>query len=90
MKAWEFLSKRGVWCKGNYAVDKNGIAINPLDNLAVKFCVLGAICKCYPEEKEFVIVRDMLQLVKGKISDWNDDPKRKKYQVVELLKKLDI
>ena len=48
MKAIELLDSPEKWTKGHGAVDKTGQAVAHSDAIAVRWCLAGALCKCYP------------------------------------------
>ena len=47
MKVKELLNYKGKWTKGEYVRDKNGNKCLVLSKEAVKWCLVGAISKCY-------------------------------------------
>lgn len=100
-KAHEILSKESSWHKGSVAKDRYGLSVEYNDDSAVSFCVLGAICRCYPEDKrEEVKSRVCDKLAKMGFSlfrspnvtifSWNDNPERTQNEVVDLLRRLDV
>ena len=91
MKAWEYLEKKGAWCHGAMARDKDDHPCYPGSKDAVTWCLLGAIFKAYPERRRGVIYSKMYKFLglHDSMSTWNDDPKRTKRQVIALLKKVE-
>jgi hypothetical protein len=53
MKVRDLLSDESKWCKGPTAVDKEGNPTFPLSSTACKWCLAGAIAKCYAEGSAF-------------------------------------
>lgn len=49
MKVRDLLCDEGKWCKGANAVDANGDVVHPLSKHACRWCLLGAIIRCYGE-----------------------------------------
>lgn len=47
MKAYELLNTPDKWCKESLALTKDGEEVLANDPNAVKFCIVGAIQKCY-------------------------------------------
>lgn len=47
MKVKELLSSADRWCKGHYAIDVNDEPVSYYHPEAVKFCLSGALEKCY-------------------------------------------
>lgn len=100
MKVRELLKLKNNWIKGQPAVDKNRMW-TPLESPeAVSFCLIGAIYKCYKDEKQrakiYKRIRKELKLKEKEdwiiwaITVWNDDKKRTFTEVKNLVKKLDI
>jgi hypothetical protein len=52
MKVHELLSDPARWTKGVYARDANNRFVTANDTAACKWCVAGAIIKCYGYEEE--------------------------------------
>ncbi len=44
----DLLASEADWIKGPMAVDANGVLCGPTNLKACRWCLLGAICKCYP------------------------------------------
>lgn len=93
MKAYELLSKPGVWTKGCYARDMDGHIVAPTDSGAVRFCIVGAVVHVYPYQKRKAlnIFPRVERAMKCKhMTSWNDTPERTLQEVVALLRKLDL
>lgn len=52
MKAYELLSSPEKWTQGAYAKTAANVVCNPLDAVAVCWCVSGAIFKCYTNDED--------------------------------------
>lgn len=90
MKAYELLEQKG-WCKGAPARDKKGFVTGYLSDDAAYYCILGALTKCYGIPMVFTLKEKIYAETKVMdITTWNDDPKRTKEEVINLLKSLDI
>ena len=89
MKAWELLNSAETWTKGAYARDVYGDCVTIYSADAVRWCVIGAIAKCYnPESQLHMKAESLLSKVVGSPTTWND---ASDYQTVyNTLKELDI
>lgn len=91
MKAYELIEKPENWTQEAGARDSNGCIASPTDKYAVKFCILGAILHCYPENlimacgEQYDKIHNALNT---SIASFNDTHTHK--ECYELLKKLDI
>ena len=96
MKIRELLSDETKWCKKALARDKNDEKIDVDSKHACKWCLYGAMCKCYNINEEFNDVREKIynQLTKKRnmvtISQWNDCCSTYFKDVKELIDELDI
>ena len=94
-KIWKFLERKGetVWCKKDYAKDKNGEYVSVGSKKAVAWCSLGLIQKVYGIRKsgnlQCKIEEEFLPHI-WSISRWNDSKSRKFSDVVKLFKKADL
>jgi hypothetical protein len=52
MKIKELLTDESKWCKGMFASDVADYEVAPESAAAVKWCLLGAIYKCYGRKKK--------------------------------------
>jgi len=50
MKAWELLSDRSKWTRGAYARTADGEWCSSWSEIAVRWCAVGAINRCYPDQ----------------------------------------
>lgn len=86
MKPSEILSKRGAWTQGYYAKNRKGEKVMVRDSNACSWCALGAITKAYPyghiADMIAVKLANHLGISQISIPDWNDNPKRKKREVI--------
>ena len=80
------------WCQKTLFRDANGNIVSSHDTKAVQFCIIGALYKTYPLEylEKSNVVRERIAGEAGSVIEWNDDKCRKKEEVVELLKELDL
>ena len=90
MKAWQLLERKG-WCKGAAARDGRGRPTSIHSPHAVRFCLVGALLRCYYRDGEglsmgWVSLREAIGDDFGK---WNDRKQSGK-PVVALLKRLDL
>jgi hypothetical protein len=89
MKAWQLLSGPDKFCKGELAQNREGENVYARSLAAVRWCLVGAIIRCYPKS-----IRDELcDRIQGNIKSkrlgvWNDRHGWGKVHAV--LKKLDI
>ncbi len=98
MKAHELLDRPGKWTKGYYATDTNYNEVVPDDPKACRWCVYGALRKCYEKGDEFSAVLSKLtnRLVSNPnfnpsvVTYWNDHPDTVWGTVHDLLKELDV
>jgi hypothetical protein len=58
MKAYELLSDRSKWTQNYAARDKDNKNVSPHDSSAVKFCLIGALRKCYNDGWEYTEARN--------------------------------
>lgn len=86
MKVRDFLNRKN-WCKGVLALDANGLAVPPRDSSAVRFCLLGAVERCYPENRGKIIMT-LLSHVPENLSRFNDTAIWE--QIEALLEKADV
>jgi hypothetical protein len=98
MKIKELLSDESKWIKGYFAADKDGnILDDEYNERACKFCLLGALDKCYgTNANEYRRVRAKIESriipneTLGTIVRWNDAPERTFADVKQLVEELDI
>ncbi len=91
MKVYELLDKPEKWTKGMLSRDSRGRPIDyPRDELAVCWCLLGAIELCYESREDMSVVKLVRNSINRGISEWNDAPERTYSEVISLCKELDI
>ena len=105
MKVKQLLSTKSKWTKLACARDKKNMECPVNDPSAVKYCLEGAIIKCYQtgEERNRVenLIRRALRMSEvefsmfkpiydGRITYWNDAPKRTFKDIKKLISKLNI
>lgn len=71
MKIRELLSDETKWCKNDVAQDKDGSAISATSDDACKWCLVGAIDKCYTDSTEDIWLKiyKYLNMSIGKFND---------------------
>ena len=94
-KTAKLLEEKG-WTKYYYAVDKKGQPVPPLSSKAYSFCLVGALCRIVDKDplsgffgdcKKTKPIIKKLNVKVGELSNWNDDPKRTKEEVIKALRK---
>lgn len=90
----ELFSDESRWSQGFFAETADGKHVNPENPLAVKFCLVGGYQKVYDENRWDEILfrlKNELKLTSNEsLSSWNDHPKRKIRDIVDLVKKADV
>lgn len=96
MKAHELLKTAG-WTHGAFARTPEGKPTDPSDPQACEFCLVGAILRCYPGPQVCIEILPRLrrllfpgETTRGALTSWNDDPKRTKTEVLNLLESQDL
>ena len=88
MKISELLSSPSKWTQGSFAKDADGEPVCWSSRYAERFCLLGALKKCYPNVEEQNRIRSLVRDRVGVITNYNDSTD---YQtVISLVKELDI
>lgn len=89
MKMCELLN-RETWTQGVYARDADGKQVSVNSTMAVKFCLIGALVRCYPDDRT-----DLYEQLYGRLGNreltltgWNDYPDRKWEDVERIIKDL--
>lgn len=103
MKIKELYSDPSKWAKYHLAQNKNGGTISPSDKDAVRFCLIGALIRCYrdkkyfwekesPYETAFYKLKYEIESHPNKfgISDYNDSVGTTFEDIKKLVEKLDI
>lgn len=95
MKIYELLDSPDKWCKGNLAVNKSNEPVMEDEKSACKWCLIGALYKCYSDSTQIVLDTEYLLSKKlrvdiNEIEVWNDDPNTTYEDVIKLCKELDI
>ncbi|MFI5404981.1 MAG: hypothetical protein ACHQ1D_00560 [Nitrososphaerales archaeon] len=89
MKIKELLKNRWKWTKGAFARTWYGTKTEYYSSNASRFCLLGALLKCYNFDFEEPGTKIELK-IGGTISEWNDNPDRTFAEVKQLVEELDI
>lgn len=92
MKAHELLNSPKRWTKLVPARDANCRPVSVDSEEACRWCLLGAIERCYPEEEKYLTARIAISKAIGStfISVYNDSAARTFEEVHGLLVKLDL
>jgi hypothetical protein len=94
MKCHELISNESKWTQKIGARSVNNIPICILNHDAVKWCIAGALCVCYPDTAEQIYKMDLLCASLGleprfvNLHEWNDSVTYD--EVITLLRKLDV
>jgi len=92
MKAYELLADEHSWCQGHAATTGFGTPTTALGQSARRWCIMGAVVKCYPEDAATRVA--VLQLAAGltggpaAIAEWND--RATHAEVLALLRKANL
>ena len=94
MKVKELLTDESKWLQHRYAINADGKDVNACSNAAVKWCLVGAMIKCYPNcDTVYSLVLDKIKEKGTKyytLSKWNDAFKRTFEDVKQVIAELDI
>ena len=96
MKVHELLATATQWTQGSLARDSDGFSVDPEASRAVKWCLLGAIKRCYPDSQEQMVIGKMVRealVWRGNhitVAQWNDSTYPNFHAVKKLITKLDI
>lgn len=91
MKVKDLLTYESNWVKGVYAKTAEGRNASYCDPDAIRFCLLGAINRCYPPLGKREVVNRVVDQLSGRaIAEWNDDQSTTFTDVRNLVEKLDI
>lgn len=97
MKVSDLLVDESKWVQNTAAVDQDGQSCSPHAKTAAKFCLLGAIDRCYSEPERYYEIRKKVKEViaklfgiKTSITMWNDATGRRFAEVREVVEKANI
>lgn len=92
MKIQELFSGPEKWTKGAYARNVNGDMLSSRDKGAVRWCLIGAIMKCYIRNDDILRIKQLIckELHSVDPAIFNDAPETSFETVKELVTKLDI
>ena len=93
MKVKELLSDRSKWCQGSFATDAEGNPRGIMAPDATRFCLRGALGRCYPEQTEYDAARKRLESSLSSHSclmEFNDSTFTTFTDVKELLERADV
>lgn len=91
MKVYELLGSEDKWTKQAYARDIDCKTVSPLSVKACRWCIVGAILKCYPEEQSFIhekLNEYLSKTCRKYIIEWNDNSVYE--EIIRVVKELDI
>lgn len=84
MKPSELLARPESWCQKAFAIDKNGTFVAPDSSMGVKWCMVGAVMRCFDSLAECDIHEKTLATA-GFGVEWNDAPGRTHAEVLAAL-----
>ncbi len=93
MKAHELLSDESKWCREAYALDSQGRVTPPDSPTACRWCIEGAIFRCYSDSTDALRRIDGALEARGATRDvlvFNDDKHRTFEEVRSLLIEVDV
>lgn len=97
MKVWQLLDSPEKWCRGHLAVDRKGQLTDPESAAARRWCLFGAICRCYtsgrgkPRDRAYTIALRAEKLLGNfPLGGWNDSLERCWDDVYGVARALDI
>ena len=97
MKVKELLSSPEKWTKGCAAKDSRGMLCPSDDPRACRWCLIGALMKCYGEDGMFRMLGMFYPRIPAvgtshfnDVAVWNDAPERTFEDVQQLVTYLDI
>jgi hypothetical protein len=74
MKLSELLTDASRWTKNHYAIDTEGRPVQSRSPQAARWCLSGAICRCYSTQDERLTAEEALREAAGTLDivAWND------------------
>ena len=90
IKVRNLLTRESKWCQGAYAQTKKGKDVLYNHSKAVRWCLWGAMKKCYGTGEEFKKIYEKVNFHLHGIITWNDKPYRKFIEVKKIIDRLDI
>jgi hypothetical protein len=97
MKMMELLNRKTKWTRHSFAETKTGKATTTANKSATKWCLYGALLKCYPTQKRAMKVSQKLNLALQKLYPddhsiiyFNDSPKTTFKDIRKLLKEANV
>ena len=93
MSVASFIEKG--WTQGYFARDSNGMICEHYEPQAVSWCIIGAIRAEYPNDfsqrqKCYNKLENILGSGLSSVVEFNDNPKRTKEEVLDLIRKAGI
>ena len=96
MKVKELLTDESKWIKEWFAMSERGRYVPPNSRLACKWCLRGAIRRCYEvvdnlyTDNVVDVEQKVVNVIGMSIPKWNDAPERTFADVKKLVEELDI
>ena len=96
MKIQDLLNCSSKWVKNGLSVDKNNKSVNPRSSAAIKWCLIGALEKCYPKfDDRFAASSKVINALSHfnyslHLPIFNDDPKTTFQMLKKVIKKANV
>jgi hypothetical protein len=90
MKVSELLDRPEKWCQVSLAQDARRKEVGSLHKDACRWCLVGAIGKCYSVNKYMTYIILLQKVLGVEPEKWNDAPERTFEDVRKLVLQLDI
>lgn len=92
MKIRELLKDQSCWIQGRLAIDMNGCETSAESLDACKWCLIGALYKCYSNPDERISIKDKIRDKTQfySVVFYNDRPERTFKDIQRLVDELDI
>lgn len=95
MRIAEFLADPERWTQRALARDASGTCVRPLAPEACRWCLVGALIVCYPDDRErWEVVEKLMHAVFGasgmSLTFWNDSPDRTHAEILALVTEEDV
>lgn len=90
MTVQELFSDKSKWGQDHNGVDKDGYPVGANDPRAVRWCLTGALIKCYGENRGRELRSMLYRHLKTDVEIWNDDPARTFDEVRDFVAKRNL
>ena len=84
------FARRGTWVQGRFAENIDGVPVFAWRRECVKWCVLGALTRCYGADNGPAFEKLAAVLGSRELAEWNDRPERTQKEVLELCRKAGV